>query len=147
VTELSPIYPKAESGSLHTRRLSDGTRELLQDLRIQLGPERWLTVPTGFVTDYSSIPWIFRFVVRWSKVDIAGVVHDWLYYTGSVTRKEADRTWRQIARAGKHRANWLQAWLCWIGLWIGGACSWRRHRALRPLGCDEDSHTNPAASS
>jgi hypothetical protein len=125
-------YPYAESGALETRRLSDGTRELLADLTIELAEDEAITVPRGFVTDYSSIPWIFRFIVRWSKVDIAGVVHDWLYYTGSRSQAEADRLWRLIARAGQHRANALQAWLGWLGLRIGGWCAWRRHRAERP---------------
>jgi len=132
-------YPYAESGSLETRRLRDGTRELLADLTIQLSEDTAITVPRGFVTDYSSIPWIFRFIVRWSKVDIAGVVHDWLYYTGRCSQAEADRLWRLIARAGKHRANRLQAWLCWIGLRLGGWWAWRRHRAQRPAKSPDQS--------
>jgi hypothetical protein len=126
-----PRFPKAESGALETRRLSDGTRELLKGLTVHMSEAVAITVPKGFTTDFSSIPWIFRFIVRWSKVDIAGVVHDWLYYTGEKGQAEADRIWRVIALAGKHRANGLQAWLCWIGLRLGGWWAWCQHRRAR----------------
>ena len=34
------------------------------------------TVRLPFTTDYSSLPWAKRWLVNWSRVDIAGVVHD-----------------------------------------------------------------------
>lgn len=126
-----PEFPSAGTDSLQTKRLSDGTRELLKSLTVHMSEAVAITVSMGFKTDFSSIPWIFRFIVRWSKVDIAGVVHDWLYYTGEKGQTEADRIWRLIALAGEHRANWLQAWLCWLGLRLGGWWAWRQHRRAR----------------
>lgn len=115
------------SGMLRTERLEDGRRRLLRDLVVQVDGQH-LTVPGDTRTDYSSIPWFGRAVVRWSKVDIAGVVHDWLYQTGSMSRARADRIWRLVAIAGDHHANALQAWLCWAALRIGGWIAWNRHR-------------------
>ena len=103
------------SGSLQTERMDNGRRRLLRDLVVEVAEER-ITIPTGTVTDFSTIPWFGRALVRWSKVDIAGVVHDWLYQTGATTRTRADAIWRLVAVAGEHRANAFQAWIGWIGL-------------------------------
>lgn len=80
--------------SLRTERLSDGRRKLLRDLVVEIGGADPITIPAGFVTDFSSIPWFARALVRWSRVDIAGVVHDWLYTTSELSRRQADRLWR-----------------------------------------------------
>ena len=86
------------------------------------------TVPGDTLTDFSSIPWFGRVLVRFSKVDIAGVVHDWLYQTAITSRKRADRIWRLCAIAGEHHANAFQGWVGWFALRVGGWLSWRAHR-------------------
>lgn len=118
---------------LRTERLGDGTRKLLCPLDVKVpsidkddSPEA-ITVTAGFVTDFSSIPTIFQWFVRWSKVDVAGVVHDWLYAQGYVTRARADEIWRLVAVSGEHRANLLQAYVCWLFLRLCGGRAWRRH--------------------
>jgi hypothetical protein len=119
---------------LRTERLADGKRELLSELRRE-SCGATIVVPDGFQTDYSSIPFWARFVVRWSRVDVAGVVHDWCYHvglqdeSGRPSRALSDRIWRDIARRGQSRANALQAWVCWTGLWLGGWCAWNKSRA------------------
>jgi hypothetical protein len=120
-------------GSLQTERLADGRRRLLRDLVVEVAGEP-ITIPMGTVTDFSTIPWFGRILVRWSRVDIAGVVHDWLYQTGTTTRSHADNVWRLVARAGKHRANAFQAWTAWAALRIGGWYVWARYRAGDPEG-------------
>lgn len=115
------------SGPLQTERLPDGSRQLIRDLVLDIEGESF-TVPNGTTTDFSSIPWFGRVLVRWSKVDIAGVVHDWLYQEGSVSRSRADDIWRLVAIAGDHRANFLQAWIAWFFLRLGGWYAWYRHR-------------------
>lgn len=118
--------------SLDTRRLPDGTRRLLAPLIVREA-EILHIVPEGFVTDYSSIPWIGRAVVRWSRVDIAGVVHDWYFETGELTLHQANEVWERLARSGDHRANWVQAKVCRAGLYAGSLFPWRKYR------CDPDS--------
>lgn len=120
------------SEALQTERLANGKRKLLRILELKVCDQTF-PVEEGFETDYSSIPWFGRFVVRWSKVDIAGVVHDWLYKNGSVMGKEisrsyADRIWRATAVSGSHHANGLQAWICWFSLRVGGYFAWQRYR-------------------
>lgn len=119
---------------LRTERLPNGKRELLANLnREALGVE--IEVPTGFPTDFSSIPSFARFVVRWSKIDVAGVVHDWCYHvglqdaSGKPSQKMADDIWRVVAQTGESKANAFQAWVCWLGLRIGGCWAWKKHRA------------------
>ncbi len=112
---------------LSTTRLPNGMRELNREFRIEVDDVLHI-VPKGFNTDFSSYPWFFRVIVRFDKVDIAGVVHDWLYYKGNLSRSEADIVWRKLAMAGEHHANALQAWLSWLGLRIGGWIIWNRYR-------------------
>ena len=100
---------------------------------------------TGFNTDFSSIPQCCAWLVRWSKVDVAGVFHDALYAREAwgvdwekrseepcermpLSRKDSDKVWRDIAMMGRHRANWLQAHLGYLALRVGGGPAWRRHR-------------------
>lgn len=115
------------SGPLQTERIPDGTRRLLRDLTLRVG-EDTITVPAGFVTDYSSIPWFGRWLVRWSKVDVAGVVHDYLYQVGGMSRKRADDIWRIVAMSGAHHASPAQAWLAWTALRLGASGAWARYR-------------------
>lgn len=121
------------SGPLQTERMENGRRRLLRELVVQVADDR-ITVPSGTETDFSSIPWFGRILVRWSRVDVAGVVHDWLYQTGTTTRSHADDIWRLVAIAGGHRANAFQAWTAWLGLRVGGWYAWDKHRQGDPTG-------------
>ena len=115
-----------------------GKRELLQDFTVKIGKGEKafnITVPAGFKTDYSSIPRGFRWTMLWTKVDIAGVVHDWLYARAkyiSMTKLQTDRVWRDVARSGYPNANPLQAAAGWLGLAIGGLLVWRCYKRNPP---------------
>ncbi len=113
--------------ALQTERRSDGRRTLLRDLTVEAGGYA-ITVPRGFVTDYSSIPWFGRWLVRWSKVDVAGVVHDYLYWCarGTVPALASDWIWKEIAGSGDRYANVLQRWLAWMALALGGRVTYRK---------------------
>lgn len=57
------------------------------------GQERYeaVTVPPGFVTDFASIPRVFWSVLRPDgEYAYAAVIHDYLYWTQTRSRKEAD---------------------------------------------------------
>ena len=131
---------------LQTERLSDGRRELSRSLRIKVpGCGDEIEIPKGFDTDYSSIPSFLHWIVRWSKVDVAGVVHDWLYRRGDLPRSEADRIWRLVAFSGEHSASGLQAWTCWLGLWLFGGCAWSDHLVERNQAVKDDSQKGQAS--
>lgn len=55
---------------------------------------------TGFVTDYSPIPEKLHGFVGRSRVDVAGVVHDFLYPNTNCPRIEADALCRSVPGAG-----------------------------------------------
>ena len=112
---------------MQTERREDGKRFLLRDLNLEIEGDP-IRIPADTVTDFSSIPWYGRILVRWSKVDIAGVVHDWYYQTGDTSRARADAIWRLVAMAGTYHANAFQAWVGWLALRVGGWIAWRRYR-------------------
>lgn len=106
---------------------SSGRRVLNRDFKIIVDGEM-IVVPKGFDTDYSSYPWITRSIVRFDRVDVAGVVHDYLYRTRRKTRKQADRIWRLIAMHGEVSANAFQGWVSWAGLRVGGWLAWGKRK-------------------
>ena len=133
----NPMHPartptRLIAGSLKTERLENGRRRILQDFTVAVGGTD-ITVEKGFTTDFSSFPWWASFVVHWSKVDIAGVVHDWLYCKGTVSRLQADRIWYLVAIAGKHHANCLQAVVGWLGLVLGGWYQWNKYNMAQSM--------------
>lgn len=115
---------------LSTTRQWDGRRKLNRNFSLKVEGVLY-TVEAGFITDFSSYPFYSRILVRFDRVDIAGVVHDWIYYHGLTTRSEADRIWRNVAMSGHHHANLFQAWLSWVGLRLGGWVAWNRHKRRR----------------
>ena len=95
--------PIVEPGSLQVERLPDGKRKLLRELKYEIDGET-ITVPLGFITDYSSVPFG---LLPWYKVDLAGVVHDWLYSKDQVEfrRLRADWIWFKISRSGEKKVR------------------------------------------
>lgn len=136
---------------LRVVRLSEnGTRRLLQPLRVRVGTalngaisasglgvldtsSGIIEVFAWFITDYSSIPTPLQWFVRWSRVDIAGVAHDFLYRHTTCTRRVADDVWWELALSGRWSANRFQAWVCWVMLrGFGGWCR-EKDRQHSPL--------------
>ena len=111
-----------DPGPLQIERLPNGNRELIRNLVVKLDDGTTITVPRGFETDFSSIPRVARSFLHWSKVDIAGVVHDFLYWCPQkgISRKRADAIWKELAGAGQHHANCFQRWAGWAGLRLIG---------------------------
>lgn len=135
-------------------RLVGNGAELLTPLIYLDGRGRRFEVPAGFRTDFESVPLIIPGLIRWVLGDPwhtahAGVLHDWLYWSGVIPRRDADAVFREalialdeleekleppgrIARAlewlGFDRGE-LAARLKWIGVRAGGWLPWRRHRA------------------
>ena len=107
-------------GPLQVERLGDGRRRLLRALRYEVdGEDDPVEVPEGFVTDFSSDP---VGLLDWSKVDVAGVVHDYLYQNPKRigSRWREDIIWFKIARAGEWKTSLLPACLGFLGLVLFG---------------------------
>ena len=84
-------------------RINNGTFTLLHPLEVRTEGRKVLHVPIGFVTDFASIPRIFRCFAPKHGPGLrrAAVVHDYLYRTKNTgyLRAQADAIYRAIMRS------------------------------------------------
>ena len=84
----------------------------------------WVGVEPKFMTDFASVPPIFRSLVsKWGKHGNATVLHDYLYWTQQCTRKEADDIFRDGMKVMEVRA-WRRFLIYWA-VRLGGWGAWR----------------------
>lgn len=112
---------------------------LTQDFHAFSGPLK-IVVPNGFITDFASIPWGIRAFVHVFEEHMRGaVIHDWLYYNGTVTRKQADQTFYHVMRSTG--VSWHRARAMFSGVRVGGWAAWNNHRK-RERDAVDDSATD-----
>jgi len=112
--------------------------ELVADLYYKANTDT-IRVPSGFITDFASVPWIFRwfFPVMGTLSDKPAVLHDWLYVTESFDRKTCDELfYKALKERGVSR--W-KAWSMYKAVRLGGWYVWNKHKkeevdAMRSLG-------------
>ena len=111
--------------TLKTEQTDRRTYKLLDDLVLADDDQRTIIVPAGFVTDFASIQVLHNaflfvlFALVSGYGNYAATIHDWLYFSGQVSRKDADAVLYRALRA-EGIARW-RAWLFWAGVRIGGA--------------------------
>lgn len=94
-----------------------------------------IVVPTGFVTDFASVPRLpLAYLFTGGKASAAAVVHDWLYSTHTTSRKEADDIFFEAILAVGHSR--FTAWLMWSGVRVGGAFLWDKPNLRQPANID-----------
>lgn len=82
-------------------------------------------VPTGFVTDFASVPRIpLAFDLVGDTAHAAAALHDWLYTTHLVPRGVADAVLQEAAKVSGVAP--FKAWLMWAGVRMGGASHWAK---------------------
>ncbi len=113
--------------SLVVTPLPDGkTWIILCDFGYEIGDEGSgdiINVPIGTYTDFASIPRpLWAIFPRWGKYGNAAVIHDWMYWNQSRSRKEADdiflegmevlevSTWKR--RTIYYAVRWF-GWVAW----------------------------------
>lgn len=90
-------------------------------------------VPEGFVTDLTSIPRIFWQVARpEGRYAYAAVVHDYLYWTQSRPRAEADQIFRYAMEDSK--VGIVDRWAIFQAVDKLGQSAWDRNTKLRNSG-------------
>ena len=101
---------------------------------IYIGRDKLFSVPTGFITDLGSVPWIFQWLVPAGKRGRkAFVLHDYLYKYGLVSRADADGILRRVM---KEIDCWkIRYWSAWIGVRLGGWFPWRNYRKEEAKEC------------
>lgn len=89
------------------------------------GQERYeaVTVPKGFVTDFASIPRIFWSALRPDgEYAYAAVVHDYLYWTQTRSREEADQILKMAMEDFK--VGTLTVGAIYSAVRVGGQAAW-----------------------
>lgn len=131
--------------TLKTEQIGKWTHVLLDDLVLADDDERVITVPAGFTTDFASIKVLHNaflfvlFALVSGYGNYAATVHDWLYTTGQISRKQADAVLYRALRA-EGVARW-RAWLFWSGVRIGGAKSYSPPSRVGTLSLCHDNET------
>lgn len=104
---------------------------------VYLGRYGTYAVPSGYVTDFASVPrliwWAFPQSGRWNP---AAIVHDWLITdglkAGFITSPQVDAEFRRALRACG--VGFVRRWLMWAGVrWAAVLNPVRRPGWLRTL--------------
>lgn len=108
-----------------------------------------IEVPKGFVTDFTSVPRVFQWLVpRWGKYGNAAIIHDWLYWQQDLPRREVDLVF--LEAMGVMRVFPLTKHLIYRAVRIFGWYAWLRNRADRESGFNRvlaDLHIKAGAES
>lgn len=89
------------------------------------GARDTLEIPSGFTTDFASVPRPFWAVFPpYGYHTKAAVVHDWLYRTRILPRRDADGIFRRIMR--ELRVSWWRRWTMWAAVRAFGWAAWRK---------------------
>jgi hypothetical protein len=102
----------------HVEQLADRRWRLTEPLVYRGRQEHWV-VPTGFVTDFASVPVPVRWLIPadgpWTA---AAIVHDWFctvgIAAGAITSRDADGVFRRMCR--ELGTPVLRRWLMWAGV-------------------------------
>jgi len=74
-------------------------RDLIYDIGIRTGLR--IVVPKGFVTDFASVPRALHSMIGpTGRYTNAAIVHDYLFWTQSCTRKQSDNLMAIAMREG-----------------------------------------------
>src|SRR5215211_497015 len=128
---------KRSSGALHVGRFADPIYFLLKPISWSPDPKdaaiKPVKVPVGFVTDFASIPQTFWSFLRPDGLyTFPAIVHDYLYWTQSVSREVAD----QIFRLGMEEFGVPNKVVSAIyrSVSLFGGSAWDSNRNLREAG-------------
>jgi len=111
--------------TLKTEQLGKWQHTLLADLVLSDDEHGRLVAETGFETNFASLQALHNIALFPLYALVAGygnyaaTIHDKLYTTGTLSRKQADAVLYRALRA-EGVAKW-RAWLFWAGVRIGGA--------------------------
>ena len=110
---------------LDLRTLTDQKSVLLRDLIYQSAIYRGvIIVPAGFVTDKASVPRVpFVYMFFGDRAHREAVIHDYLYQTHIVSKKNADKIFKEAMNARGKSA--FVRWGMYLGVVLGGRSSYK----------------------
>lgn len=86
-----------------------------------------IVVVKGFTTDFASVPRFFwRIIPKMGKYSEAAVVHDYLYFSGIVSKEKADKIFYQLMKEAG--VDWLTRKVMYYAVKYGGEDAWDRCR-------------------
>lgn len=101
-----------------------GVWDLHTELRYISGIIGEVSVPVGFKTDFASVPRVpIVFDIMGNRAHAAATIHDYLYATGAVSRKTADRVFKEACMASG--ISKTRSWLMYAAVRMFG---WRRYK-------------------
>lgn len=104
---------------------------------------RVIVVPSGFVTDYTSIPWPVTYIFprKGRKYVNAAFIHDYLYALGlEGQRAYADRI--MLDAMDEYDVDWLTRHIIYLGVRIAGANGYRNEHDWAFINADGTLRTN-----
>ena len=106
--------------NLKLQRITSTKVKLLEPLVFCFDKDLTITVPTGFETDYASIPRLFRFFFSPTEKGVwrAAILHDWLYANAPVSRRFADSIFVYAMKSDG--AGFLKRNLIWLAVRLFG---------------------------
>ncbi len=114
---------------------SDGNDSMVTaDLRYQIGTTNFIiVVPTGFVTDFASVPRVFWSILPPAgSYQLAAVVHDFLYWDQGCTREQADALLRSAMIESRVEA--YKRDIIYEAVRRGGGTAWATNTAEKAAG-------------
>ena len=132
------MVPKAPGGVLHISRFKEPIYFLSRPIGWkpnpdQVGRQEAVEVPTGFVTDFASIPRVFWSVLRPDgEYTYPAIIHDFLYWTQQRPREAADEIFKFAMR--DFDIGWGQIATIYNAVRLGGASAWDTNAKLRAQG-------------
>ncbi len=92
------------------------------------GSDERIHVPMGFITDFASIPRIFWIIIGHPTGEYgkAAVIHDYLYYKQTTTRRYADRIFLEAMKVLE--VSWWRRRAMWLAVRSFGWRPWNRHK-------------------
>lgn len=116
------------AGPLQVQRCDSRTWQLLTDLTYR-GESDTFRVPTGYRTDFASVPQSLQWLIeRTGAYTAAAVVHDWLITeeipARRVTSRDTDGIFRRIMR--EEGVHWARRWPMWSAVRVAAVFSPRR---------------------
>lgn len=128
--------PHAVANPLYLGRFSDRIYYLLKDISWSPNPgqsPKPVTVPPGFVTDFASIPRAFWSILPTDGPYVfAAIIHDFLYWSQTTNRDEADLVLKYAMEDFKVGAATIAT--IYSGVRIGGSLAWDENAKLKEAG-------------
>lgn len=114
------------------QQFADGKNWLLRDSMVyQIGQTRkTIVVPPGFVTDHASVPQLlWNLLPPTGTYSLAAIVHDFLYWTQTCRRDQADRLLLIAMKESQVPASYQ--WMIYTGVHLGGEGAWKANAKER----------------